>query len=94
MNISKKRNKSVGKKIKNKSKNATIKNKSGLRKCETFCKNDYTLEMERVSREFYKKNSKTPYNPSKLTREINYNACKKNFAMKNVKEFLMINNNN
>ena len=79
MNISKKRNKSVGKKIKKKSKN-TMKNKSGLKKCENFCKNDYTLEMEKVSGEFYKKHLKTPYNPSKVTREINYNACKKKFC--------------
>ena len=104
MNISKKRNKSVGKKIKNKSKN-TMKNKSRL--CENFCKNDYTLEMEKVSGEFYKKNLhlctfktptklneqgdatcafemrngvKTPYKPSKVTREINYKACKKRFC--------------
>ena len=80
MNISKKRNKSVGKKIKKKSKNTTMKNKSGLRKCENFCKNDYTKEMEKVAREFYKKYSKTPYNPSKLTKKINYTACKKKFC--------------
>jgi len=71
-----------------------MKNKSGLKKCakgaicrlapqqicENFCKNDYTLEMEKVSGDFYKNHSKTPYNPSKLTREINYNACKKKFC--------------
>ena len=80
MNISKKRNKSAGKKIKKRSKNTTMKNKSGGGKCEDFCKNDYTVEMDKVSREFYKKYSKSPYNPSKLTREINHNACKKKFC--------------
>jgi len=82
MNISKKKTKSVGKKFKKKPKNTTMKNKSGLSKCENFCKNDYTLEMERVAGEFYKKHSKTPFNHSKLTREINYNACKKRFCNK------------
>ena len=32
-----------------------MKNKSGLKKCENFCKNDYALEMEKGSVEFYKK---------------------------------------
>jgi len=93
MNITKKRNKFVGKKIKKKSKNTTMKNKSGLKKCENFCKNDYALEMEKVSGEFYKKHLKTQYNPSKVTREINYNACKKKFCNEKC-EGLMINNNN
>jgi len=60
-----------------------MKNKSGLTKCENFCKNDYTLEMEKVSKEFHKKYSKGTYNPTKSTKEINYNACKKKFCNEN-----------
>jgi len=84
MNKSKKRNKSDVKKIKNRSKNTTIKNKSGLGKCDNFCKNDYITEMDKINKLNMNKYFKIPYKPpSKATMDINYNSCKKKFCNTN-----------
>jgi hypothetical protein len=59
--------------------NKSIKNKFHLQKCESFCKNDYLIEMDKV----YKNNAKkwkVPYNPTKKDREFSYNVCKKTFC--------------
>lgn len=60
--------------------NKTIKNKSTLKKCETFCKNDYLREMKKV----FKKSSEKfniPYkSPTKQEDDFDYNTCKKTFC--------------
>jgi hypothetical protein len=84
-----KKSKKIFEKIVNKSKklnkkiNKTTKNKSGLKKCEQFCKNDYMVEMKKV----FKKSSKKyniPYeSPTKQQDEFAYNTCKKTFCNEN-----------
>ena len=73
-----KKSKKLNKKI-----NKTIKNKSGLKKCEQFCKHDYMVEMKKV----FKKKSKKyniPYeSPTKQQDEFAYNTCKKTFCNQN-----------
>jgi hypothetical protein len=80
--------KNVLKKIFNKSKKLSkklskkTKNKSGFKKCEFFCKNDYLVEMNKV---FKKSGEKwnVPYNPTKQDSDFIYNNCKKTFCNEN-----------
>lgn len=82
MNKSKK---SIMKKIMNKSNkfikklNKTVKNKSGLKKCDIFCKKDL-MGMNKKIKELSVK-FKIPYRtPTKEEDEFAYNTCKKSFC--------------
>jgi hypothetical protein len=84
MNKSKRRNKIIKKQPKNK----TIKNKSGLEKCEKFCKNDYMVETEK-NRKMNMDKYFNGYKPSsKETQDVVYNTCKKRFCNENCEGIL------
>jgi hypothetical protein len=85
--------KNVIKKIMNKAKsfnkklNKTIKNKKTLKKCENFCKNDYMVEMEKLSKHISKKYN-FPYKPqTKEEDELTYNTCKQTFCNEKCKGY-------
>ena len=69
------KSKKIGKKIKK-----TIKNKSGLKKCEKFCKDDYTVEMKKVFKKSAEKYNIPYESPTKQQDEFDYNTCKKTFC--------------
>jgi hypothetical protein len=58
--------------------NKTSKNKPSLKKCESFCKKDYMVEMNKLFKK-YDKN----YKPTKQENEFSYNTCKKTFCNEN-----------
>jgi len=86
MNKSKKNYKKIFQKIINKSKkfskklNKTTKNKSSLKKCEKFCKDDYTVEMKKVFKKSAEKYNIPYESPTKQQDEFAYNTCKKTFC--------------
>lgn len=57
----------------------TIKNKGSLQKCEQFCKNDYSVEMDKVYKSVNKKYN-IPYHPSIEDTRLMYTSCKKMYC--------------
>lgn len=60
--------------------NKTIKDKPALRKCESFCKNDYMVELNKVFKKSSEKYNIPFKSPTKEENEFAYNSCKKSFC--------------
>jgi hypothetical protein len=61
--------------------NKSVKNKTGFKKCEQFCKNDYVVEMKRIEKKIAKQYDLPYFNTKEKELDKNmYNDCKKTFC--------------